>query len=98
MQLGELPIHDQYLTSPWAHIEAAMAFQSGLPILILRETGVLDDGILERGVTGLYLPEFDLDNPIDAYLDSAEFRQLFEQWAHQVQSVVATKGQPPVLY
>lgn len=32
-----------------------MAFQLGLPILSLKEEGVLAEGVLERGVTGLYL-------------------------------------------
>jgi hypothetical protein len=43
-----------WFTSPWTHIEPAMAYQLGLPILIFREAGVLDDGILEKGVVGLY--------------------------------------------
>ena len=38
-----------------------MAYQLGLPILIFRQKGVIDDGILERGVVGLYMPEFDLE-------------------------------------
>src|SRR5215471_18002972 len=50
----------QWLTSPWAHIEPAMAYQMGLPILILREDGVIDDGVLQKGVVGIYLPEFDV--------------------------------------
>ena len=49
-----------WFTSPYCQIEPAMAFQLGLPILILREQGVLAEGVLEKGVTGLYLPEFTL--------------------------------------
>src|SRR6185436_16379758 len=59
--LKEEPIDGKWLTTPWAHIEPAMAYQLGLTVLILREQGVLDDGILERGVAGLYMPEFDLE-------------------------------------
>src|SRR5687767_12042621 len=40
-------IAGQWLTSPWSQIEPAMAYQLGLPILILRESNVLDEGILE---------------------------------------------------
>jgi hypothetical protein len=39
---------DSWLTSPWAHIEPAMAYQIGLPILLLREDGVIADGLLEK--------------------------------------------------
>jgi len=71
-QLTESPIDGVWLTTPWAHIEPAMAYQLGLPILIFRERGVLDDGMLERGVAGLYMPEFDLES-VDDYFASAEW-------------------------
>ena len=48
------PVADKWLTSPWAHIEPAMAYQIGLPILILREQGLVEDGLLEKGVVGIY--------------------------------------------
>jgi hypothetical protein len=37
-------LKEKWMTSPWAHIETAMAYQIGPPILILREEGVVDDG------------------------------------------------------
>jgi hypothetical protein len=73
-------IDQRWLTTPWAHIEAAMAYQLGLPILIFREKGVIDDGILERGVLGLYMPEFDLEKQIKDYFDSAEWNSIFGKW------------------
>lgn len=85
----------RWQTSPWPHIEVAMAFQIGLPILILREAGVMDDGILERGVTGMY----DLDDgQIGDYFERPELRQLVARWVGHVQSVVSAKGEPPRLY
>lgn len=87
-----------WMTSPYSHIEPAMAFQLGLPILILREKGVLDDGILEKGVTGTYLPEFDLSEDTDDYLQSREFLQLMEKWKGYVNQVVQSKGTPPQLF
>jgi hypothetical protein len=87
-----------WLTSPWAQIEAAMAFQLGLPILILREKGVHADGILEKGIVGLYMPEFDLDQPVSNYFDSPEWKQIITQWCHQARTVLMQKGQPPIRY
>ncbi len=88
-----------WLTSPWCHIETAMAFQMGLPILILRERGVIADGILERGVTGAYLPEFNLDDPESLNVErSPEARQLLSEWEGYVRHVVRIKGLPPQLY
>ena len=96
--LKEMPIDGTWLTTPWAHIEPAMAYQLGLPILILRERGVLDDGILERGVVGLYMPEFDLDKSIDDYFASGEWNGMIGKWEGYVRAVVDRKGAPPHLY
>jgi hypothetical protein len=96
--LTETPIDGKWLTTPWAHIEAAMAYQLGLPVLIFREKGVLGDGILEPGVVGLYMPEFDLDKPVDEYFRSAEWSGMIGKWEGYVRAVVDKKGQPPQLY
>jgi hypothetical protein len=96
--LSEEAIDGSWLTTPWAHIEPAMAFQLGLPVLILRENGVLADGILERGVLGLYMPEFDLDKAIDDYFQAAEWRGIIGKWEGYVRSVVDRKGRPPELF
>ena len=96
--LREEPIDGKWLTTPWAHIEPAMAYQLGLPVLILRENGVLADGILERGVVGLYMPEFDLGGRIDDYLETAEWKGMIGKWEGFVRSVVDHKGRPPELF
>lgn len=98
--LGDIgkSIEGQWLTSPWCHIEPAMAYQLGLPILLLREKGVIADGILERGVTGTYLPEFDLNDAAEKYLESQEWRQLIGTWEGYVRKVVDNKSKPPQLF
>jgi hypothetical protein len=95
---SEVPISDVWFTSPWAQIEPAMAYQLGLPILILRQKGVVADGLLERGVVGLYMPEFDLASPLDDYLSSLEWSSIIGQWEGYVRNVVDKKGTPPRLY
>jgi hypothetical protein len=91
-------IDNRWMTSPWAHIEPAMAYQIGLPILLLREKGVIDNGILEKGVVGTYMPEFDVDGPLDDYFASPEWDDLIWKWESQVRSVVDKKGSPPQLF
>lgn len=91
-------ISGRWFTSPFCQIEPAMAFQLGLPVLVLRESGVHADGVLERGVLGTYMPEFDLDSPIDDYFQGQEFRQLIGQWEGYVRGVYASRGNPPQLY
>jgi hypothetical protein len=92
------PIANSWFTSPYSQIEPAMAFQLGLPILILREKGVIAEGVLERGVIGLYLPEFSVDDDDDDYLDSAEWRSIAAKWEHRVRSVREAKGRPPQMW
>jgi hypothetical protein len=95
--LRQEAFNGHWLTTPWAHIEPAMAYQIGLPILIFRETGVFADGILEKGVVGLYMPEFDVDRA-EQYFLSLEWRGVIGRWEGLVRSVVCKKGQPPQLY
>jgi hypothetical protein len=97
-ELKPISVDETWLTTPWAHIEPAMAYQLGLPILILREKGVLEEGILEKGIVGLYLPEFDLDKPLDQYFRSTEWNSIIGKWEGYVRSVVEKKGNPPQLF
>jgi hypothetical protein len=83
---------DQWLTSPWVHIESAMAYQIGLPILILREQGVTAEGLLENGVAGICMPAFDLGGALDCYFTSPEWRDLISRWEVQVRHVSPGAG------
>jgi len=94
---SEQKMDDIWLTSPYCQIEPAMAFQLGLPILILREEGVLAEGVLEKGVTGLYLPEFNLSSA-SSYITGKECRHLLEQWGGYVRTVYRRRGDPPTLF
>lgn len=94
----QYPVSGLWLTSPWSHIEPAMGYQIGLPVLIIRESGVLEEGVLERGIIGTYMPEFDLHGSATEYLESIEWNQLFRKWENQVGAVVENKGNPPSLY
>lgn len=95
----EVRISDVWLTGPYYQIEPAMAYQLGLPTLILRERGVEQEGLLEKGVVGTYMPEFALDERGDSdYLESPEWNDLIGKWEGFVRAVVDKKGSPPRLY
>jgi hypothetical protein len=95
--LVEQSIDNTWLTSPWAQIEGAMAYQLGLPILLFREKGVIAEGILEKGVVGLYMPEFDVSDP-NKYFSTLEWNEVMGKWEGYVRAVVDKKGNPPQLY
>ena len=75
-----------------------MTYQLGLPILILREAGVVPEGLLEKVVVGTYMPEFSLDDESFDYLQSPEWNDLVGKLEGFVRAVVDTKGNPPKLY
>lgn len=89
--------NEVWLTSPWSHIEPAMAYQLGLPIVVVREKGVRAEGMLERGVSGLYLPEVDL-KAHDTLKRNPELLALLNQWEGRVRTVYQKRGQPPTYF
>ena len=56
----ERSLSDHFLSTVWVQIEAAMAFQLEMPILILREDRVSAEGILDPKNTGLEVRTFAL--------------------------------------
>jgi hypothetical protein len=93
-------VKDQWTTSPYVHLETAIAYHVGLPMLMLVETGVMMEGALESGVMFMYPPSIDLTSreTIDEFLSSEQWRQLVNTWEGEVREVVANKGRPPRLY
>ncbi|BBF41597.1 hypothetical protein lbkm_0277 [Lachnospiraceae bacterium KM106-2] len=73
-------IRGEWITSPWCHIEASMASQTGLPILIFREKDVIADGILESKILNDESIEFDLTQPSDREMKSKRWRKQLEEW------------------
>ena len=90
-------VEDKWLTSPYCQIEPAMAFQLGLPVLILRDKSVIADGILEKGALGSFMSVFDMKDGCD-YFGSDEFLELLREWEADVRTVAKNKGNPPRLY
>ncbi|HEY2232756.1 MAG TPA: hypothetical protein VGK01_04690 [Candidatus Angelobacter sp.] len=77
--LQETDLDSVWWTSPYCQIEAAMAYQEGIPILICREKGVISEGMLEEDAAGVYLPEFDSASP-GAFFDTFAFNNGIRQW------------------
>lgn len=91
-------LKDVTFTSAWTHIETGMAYAMGLPIIIMRESAVHGEGVLEPGVAGIYLGEFELTSHATAYLDEAKSERYIDAWAHQVRDVVQSRTAPPRFY
>jgi hypothetical protein len=58
--------------SPFAQIEPAMAYQYGLPILLVRESGVEQNGIWSFGIGPFLILEWDSSQPIESFFSRVD--------------------------
>lgn len=68
---------DRYFPTVWTHIEAAMAYQLRLPLLILKEERLASEGIFDPGIHEWLIVRINTKNPgqvtqkpISSYIDS----------------------------
>ena len=78
--VGETRIQNVTLPTPWNQIEAALAYSHRMPLLVLREKTIREEGLLE-GRYDWYVQAVELDL---ASLSTAEFRGVFDSWCRDV--------------
>ncbi len=108
LQPRTLGVTDYDMDAPLTAIRRLMLESNGLVTIAFRRslikqgTGkpirVIAEGILEKGVLGVYMPEFDLNCNLDDYFKSKEWIQIIQKWEGYVRKVVDNKGKPPMLY
>ncbi len=74
--------NDFWCSTPWRHLEAGMAYQLGLPLLILKDKTILAEGILDQTVGEYLVFEFDLESECAGF--STELRETVAAWARAV--------------
>ncbi|KQK26090.1 hypothetical protein AR438_10945 [Chryseobacterium aquaticum] len=72
----------KYSSSPWIQIEAGMAYQKDLPLLILKESKIYGEGILDPQVSDSFIFEFELKK-IQKRL-SPELQQIIASWVNNI--------------
>ena len=83
----EAALSDVKLPTPWNHIEAAMAYTRGLPLMVIVEAGLKSEGLLERGYDW-YVQSV---KPEAAALHTNEFNGVLASWK---QKMVETPKKP----
>jgi hypothetical protein len=68
----------KYTSSPWIQIEAGMAYQAKLPLLILKEKRIYPEGILDPLASEYFVFEFDIEK-LQKKL-SEELEQIILSW------------------
>jgi len=79
---GSKELIHKYSSSPWIQIEAGMAYQAGLPILILKEDKVYGEGILDPQISDSFVFEFELKK-LQKTL-SPELQELILSWVNHI--------------
>ncbi|WP_428420273.1 hypothetical protein [Methylibium sp.] len=76
----ELPLRDISLPTPWNQIEAAMAYSRGHPLMVIVESGLRSEGLLERG-NDWYVQWV---QPDAAALGTTEFNGVLASWKQKL--------------
>ena len=88
----ETELNDVKLPTPWNQIEAALSYARGLPLLVIVETGLKSEGLLENGYDW-YVQTLTIDA---AELNSAEFNGVMSSWKEMMlqkpQKALLAKG------
>ena len=96
--LGEELNFTTWEGSPFAQIEPAMAFQYGLPMLLIRESNVEQTGIWSFGIGPFLLLEWNPNLPLEDFFNSTAWLQIFQNWISQVRNGFYLQTQPPFKY
>ena len=79
----EKDLRNQKIPSVWNQIEATMAYMLHLPIFVIAEEGIRQEGLLEECYDWRVLSV-----PLNKdYLNSEEFRGVIKSWAEKVHKI-----------
>lgn len=72
----------KFSSTPWVQIEGGMAYQAGLPLLILKEVKIYPEGILDPNNSDSYIFEFELEKNWRKLSPTME--KIIESWANDI--------------
>ena len=72
----------KYSSTPWVHIEGGMAYQADLPLLILKESKIFPEGILDPNNSDSYIFEFQIEKNWKKL--SPEMEKIIESWIDEI--------------
>lgn len=82
----EINVSNQGITSPFCHIEGTIGILNNLPMFILNEKTVREEGVIQGGRFSIKAPGFRLtdEKEIVQYFTNEDFKQLFDIWYGKV--------------
>jgi len=88
---NEAQLSNIRLPTPWNQIEAAMAYSRRLPLMVIVESGIKSEGLLERG-NDWYVQSI---KPVPSSLTTNEFNGVLADWKSKVNSYQANAANDP---
>jgi hypothetical protein len=79
-----------FTSTPWNHLEAGMAYQLDLPLLILKEKAILPEGILDQALSEYLVFEFDPKTQASGL--SKELKETIAAWTREVIEYVGSRS------
>lgn len=79
----EIDISGQSITSPFCQIEGTIGMMYDLPLLILNENGIREEGIIKGGKFSIKTKSFSLNN-IDDFFNDQTVEQQISVWVGKV--------------
>ena len=81
----EAVLNGEAFASPWNHIEAALANQLNLPLLILKEEKLKSEGMIDESVFEWRIVKIDPEKP--EQLDQYPIKQFIRTWVEEVKKM-----------
>ncbi len=78
----ETKAKSEYFTTPWIQMEAAMAYQQELPLLIFAEQKIKNEGMIELGAHEFRIFAINPETPEE--LEEDNFKFLIKSWSEKV--------------
>ena len=94
---GTLPL-PSWEGAPSLQIEPSMAYQQGLPLLLIKESGVNSIGVWNPGLTPFFIIEWDSTKPLNDFFDRVEWKEIFLNWVSQVRNGYFNQTEPKFRY
>lgn len=87
-----------WLGSAFAQIEPAMAYQRGLPMLLIIEKGIRPEGVYSFGIAPFTILTWDSSKPLDDFFNSVQWREILQNWSSEVRNGYYIQTNPEFEY
>ena len=84
----EKKISQEQYSTPWSQIEAAMAYQAGLPLFIMKDENIRGEGMLDPATHDWMIVHINPEHPEELLKDP--IRAFLKSWVEEVRAFHAT--------